>query len=159
MVAFCQLFFFPLLTSVARWENSSWVTLKRWVGVPAITANIALTFEYHSYQTSIQGVGTNQPIKRLVFWYGTKEKDSCSALSFIAASKFIRYKEGKQKKYDKLSDGIRKKVDAGKTLTKPERMLVDGLKQMHNDLKFNQDERPQLLMLPDDDNVRAAMLS
>ena len=50
-------------------------------------------------------------------------------------------------------------MDEGKTLTKPERMLVDGLKQMHNDLKFNQDERPQLLMLPDDDNVRAAMLS
>jgi hypothetical protein len=33
-----------------------------------------------------------------------------------------------------------------------EKLNVDGLKQMHDDLKFSPIERPRYLLLPDDDD-------
>lgn len=94
----------------------------------------------------------NLPVKRLIYWYGTRERNNHEAFSFINPSKFICYEEGARHKYDQVPEKVQKKIESGNKLTMREKLNVDGLKQMHDDLKFSPIERPRYLLLPDDDD-------
>jgi len=98
-------------------------------------------------------------IKRLVFWYGTRKRNANQAFSFISEKKFISYEAGVEKNYHILPPALKEKVDQGAKLSAMEKAVVDGLKQMENDLKFSQIERPGILMLPNTDAEVAEYLT
>lgn len=92
------------------------------------------------------------PTRRLIFWYGTREKDSSVAFSFVNPLKIVSYEEGMRKNYHKLPNSIQKKIEKNEKLTVKEQLYADGLKQMHDDLKYSRSERPHYLLLPDSDD-------
>lgn len=105
-----------------------------------------------------QGMAKKNEIKRLVFWYGTRKRNANQAFSFISEKKIISYEAGVESKHHVLPPALKEKVDKGARLTVLEKVLVDGLKQMDNDLKFSQIERPGILMLPNSDDEVAEYL-
>ena len=75
-------------------------------------------------------------MSRLMFWYGTPEEDLSTGFSFLPASKFVEYKEGCQRNINQLPQRTKKKLDTGKKLTSGEQSLVDGLRQIAEDVKL-----------------------
>ena len=56
-----------------------------------------------------------------------------------------------KKQYHQLPQKLQDKLDNSGHLTVREKLLVDGLRQMEDDLGFSPIERPHYLLLPDDD--------
>lgn len=108
-----------------------------------------LSFQY----LYLQKMGKKKEIKRLVFWYGTRKRNAHQAFSFVS------YEAGVEKNYHTLPPALKEKVDQGAKLSAMEKAAVDGLKQMENDLKFSQIERPGIMMLPNTDAEVAEYLT
>ncbi len=122
----------------------------RRVHILAVPFFIALTID--PLHICGQAIRLEKKPKRLIYWYGTKEKNSQEAFSFVNSSKIIAYEDGVKKKYDQLADKVQRKIDCGRKLAARETLYIDGLKQMKDDLRFSPIERPRFLLLPDDDD-------
>ena len=93
-------------------------------------------------------------MKRLVFFYGTKDKDSKRAYDFLPESHFIRFDSPEANKYNVVSNTIRDKFfDETQALSKNEELVVHGIYQMLKESKLKESERGAHLLISDNTNI------
>lgn len=105
-----------------------------------------------------EGMEADKPLKRLVLWYGTRQKHSHRAFAFIKGSQIIPYQEGLSRNLNVVPEKITKKIETNSNLTQNEFLMFYGLKMMQRDAQLSREERPNLLILPDNENEIADIL-
>ena len=69
----------------------------------------------------------------LIYWYGSKWNDGY--YGFILQNHFTKYETGVMKKFHEIPARIQKRLDANKKLVKADQDLVDGIRDMQEDLE------------------------
>jgi len=106
-----------------------------------------------------EGMTADKPIKRLVLWYGTRQKHSDRAFAFISSAQIIPYQEGLSRNLHIIPEKIQRKINKKSNLTQNEFLLFYGLKMMTKDARLSREERPNLLILPNNESEIANLLN
>lgn len=80
-------------------------------------------------------------IPRLVYWYGSPRNDLSSSFSFLNVNTIVSYDEGVEQNCHKLSLIVETKRAAGKKLTCAEKMLVEGLAEIEEEVGLSKEDR------------------
>lgn len=91
-------------------------------------------------QSQVKKQGRLASASNLVYWYGAYD-DPANAYSFVVKKNLIPYAIGEKKGLNKVPNAVQKKLDAGKKLSGPDKMLVRGLEEMYEDNEKEADER------------------
>lgn len=104
---------------------------------------------YERFLKKCTSGNNTKEMKRLVFFYGTKECDSNGAFDFLPESNFIDYHSDGAEKYSVAPKVINDKMccPGKESLNKDEEQIVNGLYELFIESKLNERERVSNLLI------------
>jgi len=77
----------------------------------------------------------------LVYWYGSSKENLSKSFSFLSKGAIISVEEGDIKGYSTLPPRLTKKLTSEKKLTAKEKLILNGLREIKEELQLSKANR------------------